>query len=90
MQTAAQTEVEGVRDLTEPRTSIDQHIAELEGRFGWVTAARVAVRDPGDRHQIGGQYLVGIRPALPDGREVNVGPYAEGRRTLRRPNVCRG
>jgi cold shock CspA family protein len=73
MQTPTEIEFEGIQGSTELRTVIDQHIAELEGRFGRITAGRVAVRGPGDRHQTGGQYLVSIRLALPDGREVNVG-----------------
>jgi len=73
MQTPAEVEFEGVQVSAELRTAIDQHIAELESRFGRITAARVEVRGPGERHQTGGQYLVSIRLALPDGCEVNVG-----------------
>lgn len=73
MQTPAQIEFEGVRDTPELQASIDQHIGELESRFGRLTAGRVVVKGPGDRHQTGGQYLVSIRLALPDGREVNIG-----------------
>jgi len=73
MQTSAQIEFEGFQATPELQASIDQHIAELESRFGRVTAGRVMVRGPGDRHQSGGQYQVSIRLALPDGREVNVG-----------------
>ena len=81
MQTPAEIEFEGIEGSTELRTVVDQHIAELESRFGRITACRVAVRGPGDRHQTGGQYLVSIRLALPDGREVNVGrtPKADER-----------
>ena len=81
MQTPAEVEFEGVQVSAELRTAIDQHIAELESRFGRITAARVAVRGPGERHQTGGQYLVSIRLALPDGREVDVGrtPKADER-----------
>jgi cold shock CspA family protein/ribosome-associated translation inhibitor RaiA len=73
MQTPAQIEFEGVPATPELQASIDQHLAELESRFGRLTAGRVLVKGPGDRHQTGGQYQVSIRLALPDGREVNVG-----------------
>ncbi|QHO79084.1 DNA-binding protein [Bradyrhizobium sp. CCBAU 051011] len=72
MQTPAQIEFEGVPATPELQASIDQHIAELESRFGRLTAGRVVVRGPGDRHRTGGQYQVSIRLALPDGREVNI------------------
>ncbi|MBU6462214.1 MAG: HPF/RaiA family ribosome-associated protein [Bradyrhizobium sp.] len=73
MQTPAQIEFEGVQSTPQLQAAIDQHIAELESRFGRVTAGRVVVKGPGDRHQSGGQYQVSIRLALPDGREVNIG-----------------
>ena len=73
MQTPIQVEFEGVEASSKLQADIDRHIAELENRFGRVTAGRVVVRGPGDRHQTGGQYQVSIRLALPDGREVNIG-----------------
>lgn len=73
MQTPAQIEFEGVVGTPELQASIDQHIAELESRFGRLTAGRVVVRGPGDRHHTGGQYQVTIHLGLPDGREVNIG-----------------
>jgi cold shock CspA family protein/ribosome-associated translation inhibitor RaiA len=73
MQTPTEIEFEGVQGTPELRTSIDEHIAELEGRFGRLTAGRIVVRGPGDRHRTGGQYQVSIRLVLPDGREVNTG-----------------
>jgi len=73
METPAQIELEGIQASPKLQEDIDQHIAELENRFGRITASRVVVRGPGDRHQTGGRYQVSIRLALPDGREVNVG-----------------
>jgi cold shock CspA family protein len=73
MQTPAQIEFEGVVGTPELQASIDQHIAELESRFGRLTAGRVVVRGPGDHHRTGGLYQVSIRLALPDGREVSIG-----------------
>jgi cold shock CspA family protein/ribosome-associated translation inhibitor RaiA len=73
MQTPAQVEFEGVQGSAEFKAAIEKHLAELETRFGRVTAARVVVKGPGEHHQTGGQYQVSIRLALPDGREINVG-----------------
>lgn len=56
----------GVRD------SIEQHLTELEQRFGRITAGRLVIKGPGGHHRTG-LYDVNIRLALPDGREVNVG-----------------
>lgn len=73
MQTPGQIEFEDVEATPELKAAIDRHLAELESRFGRLTAGRVVVRGPGERHQSGGQYQVSIRLALPDGREVNIG-----------------
>ena len=55
------------------RASIEKHVAELEQRYGRVTACRVVLKAPGAHHRTGGLYEVNIRLALPNGREVNVG-----------------
>jgi cold shock CspA family protein len=57
----------------EVRAAIEQHVADLEQRFGRVTACRVVLKAPGGHHRTGGLYEVNIRLALPNGREVNVG-----------------
>ena len=54
------------------RASITDHLAQLEQRFGRVTACRVVLKGPGGHHRTGGLYEVHIRLALPNGREVNV------------------
>src|SRR6516165_236337 len=73
METPVRIEFENVTASPDLRAAIDQHVAELEKHFGRLTAGRVVVKGPGDRHQTGGQYQVSIRLALPDGREVNIG-----------------
>lgn len=81
MQTQVQIEFEGLPGTLEIRQAIDRHVADLETRYGRVTACRLVIRDPGGHHQTGGQYQVSIRLALPDGFEVNVGrtPNADER-----------
>jgi len=72
-----QTPVEiNFRDMTateQIRDSIAEHLAQLEKRFGRVTACRVVLKGPGGHHRTSGLYEVHIHLALPNGREVNVG-----------------
>jgi cold shock CspA family protein/ribosome-associated translation inhibitor RaiA len=72
MQTPVQIDFQGIDANQTTRESIEKHIADLEQRFGRVTACRVVLKGPGGHHQTGGLYEVNIRIALPDGREVNV------------------
>ncbi len=51
---------------------VADHVAQLEERWGRITACRVVLKGPGLHHRKGGLYEVHIRLALPDGREVNV------------------
>lgn len=81
MQTPVQVEFHNMSDTEKSHAAIEQHVAELEKRFGHITACRVRLEGPGERHQTGGLFQVHIRLALPDGREVNVGrtPSADER-----------
>lgn len=72
MQTPVEIDFQGVDKQPDVRNSIEQHVAELEQRFGRVTACRVVLKGPGGHHRTGGLYEVNIRVALPGGREVNV------------------
>jgi cold shock CspA family protein len=56
---------------------VAKHVADLEQRFGRVTAYRVVLKAPGGHHRTGGLYEVNIRLALPDGREVNIDRTAQ-------------
>jgi cold shock CspA family protein/ribosome-associated translation inhibitor RaiA len=72
MQTPAEIEFQGMTASPVVQTAIAEHVADLEQRFGRVTACRVVLKAPGGHHRTGGNYEVNIRLALPDGREVNV------------------
>jgi ribosome-associated translation inhibitor RaiA len=72
METPAQIDFQGMKANADIRAAIDRHIAELEERFGRVTACRVAVRAPSARHRNGSLYGVSIHVMLPSSREVNV------------------
>ena len=72
MQTPPEIVFEGLPATPQIKDAIDAHLVELEQRWGRITACRVIVKGPGQRHRKGGLYDVHIRLALPDGREVNV------------------
>ena len=73
MQTPVQIDFQGMHGTPEVRTSIEKHVADLERRYGRVTACRVVLKAPTAHHHTGGLYEVNIHLALPNGREVNAG-----------------
>jgi cold shock CspA family protein/ribosome-associated translation inhibitor RaiA len=81
MQTPTEIEFQGMTASPKVQADIAKHVADLETRFGRVTACRVVLKAPGGHHRTGGLYEINIRLALPDGREVNVGrtPQADER-----------
>ena len=72
MQTPPEIEFQGMTSTPEIQDTIEKHVAELEQRWGRITACRVVLKGAGRHHRKGGLYEVHIRLALPDGREVNV------------------
>jgi hypothetical protein len=52
---------------------ITDHVKKLEQLYGRITACRIVVKGPGNRHKTGGLYDINIRLTLPDGREVDIG-----------------
>jgi cold shock CspA family protein len=76
MQIPAEIDFQGMAGTPEIQSAIARRVADLEQRFGRITACRVVLKGPGGHHRTGGPYEVNIRLALPDGREVNVGRTA--------------
>ena len=72
MQTPVQVSFEGMPESQSVRDNVAAHVAKLEQVFDRITACRVSVTGPSERHRNGGLYQVHIRLALPEGREVNV------------------
>jgi len=72
MQTQAEIQFQGLTAKPGISDAIDKHVAELEQRWGRITACRVVVKAPSQHHRKGGLYEVHIRLALPNGREVDV------------------
>ncbi|MCW5692725.1 MAG: HPF/RaiA family ribosome-associated protein [Pseudolabrys sp.] len=73
METPVEIDFHGVDADPRVRSAVATHVAQLEERFGRITAGRVVLKGPGGRHRTGGLFEVSIRLALPEGREVNVG-----------------
>lgn len=71
METPAEVEFTGISPAPAVQEEIARHIAQLEKRFGRITACRVAVKAPGDHHR-NGSFEVKIYLALPDHKDVNV------------------
>lgn len=72
MQIPAQIDFQGFEPDQRERDLIDQKIASLDEFYDRITACRLVMKGPGQRHRTGGQYEVNIHLVLPDGREVAV------------------
>jgi len=81
MQTPLEIEFQDMAASPAVQEQVADLVEKLETRYGRITAGRIIVKGPGNRHQTGGLYEINIRLALPDGREVNVGrtPKADER-----------
>ena len=81
MQTPVEIEFQEMAASPAIQETITGQVEKLEQRYGRITACRIVVKGPGNRHQTGGLYDINIRMALPDGREVNIGrtPKADER-----------
>lgn len=71
MQTPVEIDFQGMRGSPKLRAKIEEHVAELETRFGRIVSCRVVIKAPGGHHRTG-LHEVHIRLKLPNGREVNV------------------
>src|SRR6478672_10107182 len=60
MQTPVEIDFQGMSGTPEVHASIEKHVAELEQRYGRVTACRVVLKGPGGHHRTGGLYEVNI------------------------------
>ena len=78
MQTPVEIDFQGFQANEQLRAAVIRNISTLEQRFGRITACRVTIRGPSERHRTGGAFEVSIRLSLPQGREVDIG-RSEGR-----------
>lgn len=72
MQTQPEIDFHGIKATPAVESAIGKHIAQLEQRWGRITACRVLVKAPSAHRRIGGLYEVHIHLSLPDGRSVDV------------------
>jgi cold shock CspA family protein len=72
MQTEPEISFQGVRPTPAVAAAVAKHVAQLEERWGRITACRVVIKAPSGHHHTSGLYEVHIHLSLPDGREVNV------------------
>jgi len=72
MQTETEIDFQGMKATPAVEAAIGKHVAQLEQRWGRITACRVVLKAPSAHRHTGGLYEVHIHLSLPDGREVNV------------------
>src|SRR3546814_17188605 len=72
METPVEIDFLGCDNVDMLRERIDERIAQLEDRYGRITACRIMVRGPRGRHRTMGHYEVTIYLTLPDGRQVDI------------------
>ena len=53
METQPEIQFQGLTATPAIREAIDRHVAELDQRYGRITACRVAVKAPSQHHQQG-------------------------------------
>jgi cold shock CspA family protein len=78
MQTPVEIDFQGLKGNEQLRACVLKHIAVLEQRFGRITACRVVIKAPSERHRTGGACEIAIRLSLPQGREVDIGRSEKG------------
>ena len=72
MQTPPEIEFQGMAGTPQIEQAIAKHVAQLEQRWGRITACRVTIKASSPHHRSSGLYEIHIHLSLPDGREVNV------------------
>ncbi|WP_159588854.1 HPF/RaiA family ribosome-associated protein [Chelativorans xinjiangense] len=72
METPVEMDFHGVEGSPWIQDLLEEHVRELESRYGRITSCRVVVTGPGHRHRSGGLYDVRVHLSLPEGREVAV------------------
>jgi cold shock CspA family protein len=72
MQTPVEIDFHGLKANERLRACVTSNISTLERRFGRITACRVVVKAPSERHRTGGACEVAIRLSLPQGRQVDI------------------
>ncbi len=72
MQTPVEIDFQGMDAKPDVQEAVIKHVAQLEQRFGRLTAGRVVVKAPGGHHRTGGLYEINIHLVLPEKHDVNI------------------
>jgi cold shock CspA family protein len=72
MQTPVEIDFHGLKANERLRACVTKNISTLERRFGRITACRVVIKAPSERHRTRGPCEVAIRLSLPQGRQVDI------------------
>ena len=88
MQTPVEIDFQGMRGRPEVQASIEHHVAELEQRYGRVTACRVVLKGPGGHHRTGGLYEGQHSSGAAEWSRSQCLAHCAGGRTPRRSVIC--
>ena len=83
METPVHIDFQGMEPKEKLHAAIARHVAELEKRFGRITACRVVLKGPGQHHRTGGLF------ECPDGDERD-GAFGADVRFHRGARPCLG
>ena len=77
METRPEIDFQGMEPSPPIRVDVARHVAQLEDRFGRITACRVVIKGPGQHHRNGGPYEIHIHLTLPHSKDVSVAQTAQ-------------
>jgi cold shock CspA family protein/ribosome-associated translation inhibitor RaiA len=77
METKPAIDFQGMAPLPSIQADVVRHVAQLEARFGRITACRVVIKGPGPHHRNGGPYEIHIHLTLPNSKDVSVAHTAQ-------------
>jgi cold shock CspA family protein len=72
MESAPHIDFQDMEATPELRDKVTHHLAQLEERYGRITAARVTIKAPSGHRHVGDPYEIKVHLSLPDAREVDV------------------
>jgi len=84
MQTPVEIDFHGFKGNEQLRACVMKNVSLLERRFGRITACRVVIKAPSERHRTGSACEIAIRLSLPQGREVEIGRSEKTERAVDR------
>ena len=77
METNPAVDFQGMAPQPSVQAEVARHVAQLEARFGRITACRVVIKAPGQHHRSGGPYEIHIHLTVPNSKDVSVAHTAQ-------------